>query len=176
MSFLKNKRESEVINDLIIAELDPYEDKRGHIWTLFDQDDWNTNFVEDKLSISSKNILRGLHGDKTTDKLISCLSGSFFLVIVDARHQSPTYGNIETFIIDDKKPKLIFVPAGCLNGHLCLTKQCIFWYKWSKHYEGPENQVTCKWNDKKLNIEWPCNEPILSERDNNGTNFERIEL
>jgi dTDP-4-dehydrorhamnose 3,5-epimerase len=176
VSFLKNKQESTRIKGLSTAELCPFEDNRGHIWTLFDQNDWHTGFVEDKLSISSKNVLRGLHGDKTTDKLISCLAGSFFLAVVDARLQSPTYGNIEVFVVDDKNPKLIFVPAGCLNGHLCLTKQCIFWYKWSEHYKDPENQVTCKWNDEQLNIDWPCKEPILSKRDSSGIDFEKIKL
>ena len=176
MSFLKNKKQSNIISNLIIADLDPYYDERGAIWTLFDQKDWDTAFLEDKLSISSENVLRGLHGDKSTHKLISCLSGKFFLVIADAREDSDTYGNVVSLIIDSESPKTIFVPAGCLNGHLSLTKQCIFWYKWSENYRGPESQVTCKWDDKKLDIDWPCKNPILSERDKNGLDFEEIKL
>ena len=176
MSFLKNKKCSNQINGLVETELDPYHDNRGEIWTLFNHRDWPAQFLEDKISISCKNVLRGLHGDHTTHKLISCLSGEFYLAVADARPSSPTYGNIETFIVSSNQPKLIFVPAGCLNGHLSLTKQCIFWYKWSENYKGPQNQVTCKCNDKKLNINWPCTDPILSERDKNGLNFEEIKL
>ena len=176
MSYLKNKKESKLIENLIVVELDPFEDGRGQIWTLFNKEDWDTKFVEDKISISRKNVLRGLHGDKTTWKLIGCLGGSFFLAVTDAREGSVTYGNTETFILDAQTPKLVLVPAGCLNGHLCLTEQCIFWYKWSDYYNGPENQVTIKWDDKDLNINWPCNNPIISERDMEGSNFKGLTL
>jgi len=57
------------------------------------------------------------------------------------------------------------VPAGFLNGHLCLSKKCLFFYKWSEKYSGPENQISIKWDDPTLNIEWPVNNPILSARD-----------
>ena len=176
MSFITNKKRSQHINGLITAELDIYCDDRGQIWTIFDQEDWNNEFLEDKISISSKHVLRGLHGDSTTHKLIACLNGKFFLAVADARINSNTHGNVETFIVDSENPKVVFVPAGCLNGHLSLTKQCIFWYKWSENYRGPENQVTCRWDDKKLDVDWPCKNPILSERDKNGLDFEKIKL
>ena len=174
MSFYKTRKKSKEIKDLQTIELEPFFDYRGEIRTLFDQDDWEQTFVEDKVSISHKNVLRGLHGDDNTHKLISCLGGSFFLAVADARIDSKTFGNIETFILDDSNPKLIFVPAGCLNGHLSLTDRCVFWYKWSEKYKEPEKQVTCMWNDEKLNIPWPCQKPILSERDKNGTKFKGI--
>ena len=176
MSFIKNKKESKLIEGLIEAELEPFRDNRGDIWTLYDQDDWSLEFVEDKISISKKNVLRGLHGDSLVCKLIGCLNGSLFLAVADARKSSSTYGNVQTFVLDEKIPKSILVPAGCLNGHLSLSKQCVFWYKWSSHYDGPENQTTVKWNDEDLNIDWPCKEPILSERDKNGVLFKGIEL
>ncbi len=176
MSFIKNRKELSSIEGLIEVELEPYEDNRGYIWTLYNQKDWFIKFVEDKISISKKRVLRGLHGDSLTHKLIGCLSGSFFLVVVDARKNSNTYGNIQTFTLDEKTPRLILIPAGCLNGHQCLTNQCIFWYKWSKNYNGPESQVTCIWNDKDLNIKWPLDNPILSDRDTNGVEFERITI
>ena len=176
ISFLKKKKKSKLIEGLIVAELDTFRDVRGEIWTLFNKEDWKTEFLEDKISISNKNVLRGLHGDKTTWKLIGCLGGSFFLTVVDARENSATYGNVETFILDSQTPKLILVPSGCLNGHLCLSEQCIFWYKWSDYYKGPEKQVTIKWNDKDLNINWPCEKPIISERDMEGLNFKGLKL
>jgi dTDP-4-dehydrorhamnose 3,5-epimerase len=172
----KNKEESQTIKDLVVADLDPFEDDRGQIWTLYNTQDWNMRFVEDKISISTHNVLRGLHGDKTTWKLIGCLNGSFFLAVVDGRENSPTYGNIETFTLSAQKPQLILVPAGCLNGHLCLTDQCIFWYKWSEYYNGPKNQVTIRWDDKDININWPYSNPIISERDTNGIDFKGLKL
>jgi len=174
MSFVKSRTASEKINGVQIVELDPFYDERGEIWTLFEEESWETKFVEDKISISHKGVIRGLHGDSHISKLISCLSGSLFLAIVDARKESPTYGAVEEFIINEEAPKLIFVPSGCLNGHQCLTEKCIFWYKWSDKYNGIENQVTCRWNDELLGINWPIKEPVLSNRDLNGKQFKDI--
>lgn len=176
MSFVKSRTKSELINGVEIVELDPFYDERGEIWTLFEQQNWETKFVEDKISVSYKGVIRGLHGDSYISKLISCLSGSLFLSVVDARRDSPTYGAIEEFILNEKSPRLVFVPFGCLNGHQCLTEKCIFWYKWSDNYNGADNQATCRWNDETLKINWPIKNPILSNRDLNGKDFNQIML
>ena len=126
-----------------------------------------SKFVEDKISFSKKSVLRGLHGDEETYKLISCIYGDIFLAIADMRVDNRTLKHTKTFYLSDKKPTMILVPPGCVNGHLCLSKECIFFYKWSKKYTGPEEQITVRWNDPSLNIPWPIEDPILSERDRN---------
>jgi dTDP-4-dehydrorhamnose 3,5-epimerase len=59
----------------------------------------------------------------------------------------------------------ILVPAGCANGHLCLSERCIFSYKQSELYTGADKQFTVRWNDPKAGIWWPIKDPLLSERD-----------
>jgi len=175
MRFIKNHLDTK-ISGVYTGEYDIFSDHRGEIWTVHSEEKYLARFVEDKITVSSKNVLRGLHGDKETDKLISCLHGKIQLVVVDAREKSPTRGTVETFYLSDEKPSYVFVPAGCLNGHLCLSEKCVFWYKWSQKYGGVSSQKTVMWNDKELQIDWKCNQPILSKRDQNGSLFKEVKI
>ena len=83
------------------------------------------------------------------------------------RKDSSSYLKHETFSISEKNRKQILIPAGCANGHLCLTEKCIFSYKQSQYYSGAQNQFTVRWDDPSLNIFWPIKHKIISERDSN---------
>lgn len=124
-------------------------------------------FVEDDISVSKKDVLRGLHGDEKTWKLIQCLLGDIYVVVVDMRRDSPTYRNWESFSVNEKNRHQILIPAGCANGHLCLTERCIFSYKQSQLYSGMENQFTVRWDDPSLGLWWPVRHPLVSQRDSN---------
>tara|TARA_R100001086_G_scaffold68954_1_gene32769 strand:+ start:370 stop:900 length:531 start_codon:yes stop_codon:yes gene_type:complete len=173
---IKEKYVSSNIKDLYVLELDTFQDVRGEIWTIFSNEHSNLNYVADKVTISRFGVLRGFHGDSHTAKLITCLSGQFQLAAADLRADSETYGNVETFLISDNKPSVVFVPAGCVNAHLCLSDKCVFHYKWSKDYNGPDSQVTVAWNDPDLSVDWVINNPILSKRDQNGVSYKQIKL
>lgn len=123
-------------------------------------------FKEDDISISHKHVLRGLHGDKVTWKLIQCLYGEVFFALVDNNPESPTYLKTEQYILNDTNRLQILVPPSFVNGYLCLTDKCIFSYKQTESYTGMGNQVALRWNDPKLAIPWPVAEPVLSTRDN----------
>ena len=71
---------------------------------------------------------------------------------------------------------MVLVPAGCLNGHLCLSDKCIFFYKWSEKYKQPDDQITVLWNDPELNISWPTDTPVLSERDRRAKILREMEI
>lgn len=176
MQTIKEKYVSSNIKDLYVLELDTFQDVRGEIWTIFSNEHSNLNYVADKVTISRFGVLRGFHGDSHTAKLITCLSGQFQLAVADLRADSETYGNVETFLISDNKPSVVFVPAGCVNAHLCLSDKCVFHYKWSKDYNGPDSQVTVAWNDPDLSIDWVISNPILSKRDQNGVSYKQIKL
>ena len=165
MYFVESIDSSEKIEGLMKLNLDTFSDFRGDIWTLYTDCDFLPNFVEDKISVSKKHVLRGLHGDSYIDKLITCVHGEIQLAVLDLRKDSPTYGNTEMFLLSDKTGEAIFVPAGCVNGHLCLSEKCIFYYKWSRPYNGAEKQVTIKWDDPSLNLNWKIKSPFLSTRD-----------
>ncbi len=176
MNIIKKITDSKKIDGVSKIDLDTFRDNRGEIWTLYSKEYCDYEFVADKITISRFGVLRGFHGDPHTAKLISCLSGQFQLAIVDTRKESPTYGNTEEYLISDNEPSVVVVPAGCVNAHLCLSDKCVFYYKWSKEYNGPDSQVTISWDDPDIDVSWAIENPILSERDKNGSKLKDILL
>ena len=100
------------IDGLLEIWLDPYYDNRGEIWSIHEKCELFPEFVEDKVTVSRKGVLRGLHGDFKTHKLITCLHGELFLAVVDMRKDSPQYKKSVTFKLSQEQPKMILVPAG----------------------------------------------------------------
>jgi len=144
-----------------------FEDFRGELYTLFKQENSNLTFNHDKVSVSRKNVLRGLHGDSKSWKHISCLAGKVLLVVVDNRKESENYLKWDSIILSSKNRKSVLIPPMFANGHLILSDEATFFYKWSYKGKYPDvkDQFTLKWNDPKLNIHWPISTPILSKRD-----------
>jgi len=149
---------------------DSFEDYRGELYTLYKQEDFNLVFNHDKVSISRKNVLRGLHGDDKSWKLISCLAGEVYLVVVDYRPESPNYLKWDSIILTCKNKKSILIPPRFANGHLVLSNKATFFYKWSYLGEYPDvkDQFTLKWDDPNIGIDWPILNPIMSKRDKFG--------
>ncbi|WP_440913827.1 dTDP-4-dehydrorhamnose 3,5-epimerase [Candidatus Pelagibacter sp.] len=146
-----------------------FKDNRGTLWTS-----WLKNkklklvFNHDKFSISKKKVLRGLHYDNKTWKLISCVYGRVFFVVVDCRKNSKNYLKTFSVILNSKENIQILVPPNFANGHLCLSKECVFHYKLSYrgNYSDVNSQKVLKWNDTRLDIKWPIKKDIvLSNRD-----------
>lgn len=172
---------SKRIHNLSIIKPDVFYDFRGEYVETFnietyqfkDDDGQPIRFVEDDISMSRQHVLRGLHGDSKTWKLIQCLMGEFYYIVVDMRKQSPTYLNWEAFTLNEKNRMQVLVPAGCANGHLVMSDRCIFSYKQSQLYSGMQNQFTVRWNDPKLTIFWPVQHPILSERDSQAIDIDQ---
>jgi len=156
-----------IFPEVKIHQPDSFEDFRGELYTFHKENDYNLNFNHDKVSISRKNTLRGLHGDNKSWKLVTCLAGEIYLVIVDNRPNSPNYLKWDWEILTSKNRKQVLIPPMFANGHFILSKEATFFYKWSYpgKYPDVEDQFTLKWNDPKLNITWPNSNPILSSRD-----------
>src|SRR3972149_4649098 len=160
------------LQGVLLLKLDVFEDFRGeYIETynekLYVENGVDIRFVQDDISVSTKNVLRGIHGDTETWKLISCLYGKFYLIVVNCDTVSENFGKWQSFILSDRNRYQVLVPPKYGNGHLVLSDQAIFHYKQSTYYN-PSNQFTFKWNDPKLNIWWPVKNPILSQRDEGG--------
>jgi dTDP-4-dehydrorhamnose 3,5-epimerase len=150
-------------------ELTSFEDHRGsYIETynknFFSENGINIEFLQDDISVSKKNVLRGIHGDQKTWKLISCLHGEFQLIIVNNDSKSREYKKWESFDLSFKNKLQILVPPKFGNGHLVLSNECIFHYKQNTNYER-DGQFTIKWNDPLFGFKWKITNPILSERD-----------
>lgn len=131
---------------------------------LFQRAGINIDFVQDDFSVSSRGVLRGIHGDNRTWKLVSCLWGRFYLVVVDARTESEHFGKWTSFNLSSTNRTQVLIPPGFGNGHLVLSDEAIFHYKQSTEYNRSE-QFTILWNDPKFGIWWPTTSPILSRRD-----------
>ena len=167
MGILKTK-----MNGVVLIKLDAFEDHRGEYVEIYNKDLYKKNgididFIQDDISVSSQNVLRGIHGDEKTWKLISCLYGKFYLVVVNCDKKSKKFGQWQSFILSDRNKHQILVPPKYGNGHLVLSDKAIFHYKQSTYYD-PSRQFTYKWNDPKFNIRWPVKNPILSQRDKVG--------
>jgi len=144
-----------------------FTDYRGDLWTTWKKGEIPLEFNHDKVSTSRKNVLRGIHGDFKAHKLITCLYGELYFVMVDNRKDSETYSQWRGMILDDKTRYQVLLPPGVGNGFLVLSEHSVFSYKWSYPGEYPdvEDQFTIKWNDERLNIDWPISNPILQQRD-----------
>lgn len=158
------------LKGVLLIEPDIFKDFRGHYietynGKLYKEKGVTAKFVQDDISVSKKNVLRGIHGDQKTWKLISCLRGKFILVVVNCDVSSKDYLKWESFVLSDKNRYQILVPPKYGNAHLVLSDITIFHYKQSTYYKGSKNQFTYKWNDPRLNIPWPVKNPILSKRD-----------
>ena len=164
-----NKYESEVLSEIKVLTPTTFEDHRGEMWTNWDDDMPMGNLRISKFTRSRKNVLRGLHGDKVTWKNITCVWGEIYLVVVDNRPDSKTYREWDSFVLSERNHLSVLVPAGFVNGHLCLSDECLFHYTQSypKEYVDWMDQDTIKWNDERIGINWPIavKSPILSERD-----------
>lgn len=129
----------------------------------------DVHFVRDAISTSTKNVLRGIHCDDKTWKLIQCLQGRIYFVVVDMRQESPTFLQWESFTLTDDDRLQVLVPPQFGNGHLVLSDQCIFHYKMSEYYDPGEEKIL-RWDDPRANIDWPIRNPILSVKDSLGYN------
>ena len=155
------------IKDVKVYEPDVFTDYRGDLWTLWDGSRFDLRFNHDKVSTSRRNVLRGIHGDNKSWKLVTCLYGELYFVIVDNRPDSETFGKWDWLILDDRSRKQVLIPPGVGNGFVVLSHKSVFHYKWSYFGEYPDvdQQFTIKWNDSRVNIDWPIQNPILQLRD-----------
>lgn len=146
-----------------------FEDFRGTYVETYNESLYNNNgvevnFIQDDISRSRKNVLRGIHGDGSTWKLVSCLYGSFYLIVINNDEKSAEYKKWTSFTLSDQNKYQILIPPKFGNGHLVLSEEAIFHYKQNSNYDR-KSQFTIKWNDPSLNFWWPINNPITSIRD-----------
>ena len=160
------------LEKVLLIQMENHEDHRGEYVETYNEKLYKDkgieiDFVQDDYSWSLKHVLRGLHGDDKTWKLISCPYGKFYLVVVDLEEASPTYKQWEAFVLSNRNKKQVLIPPNHANGHLILSAMAIFQYKQSEYYD-PKSQFSYRWNDLKFGISWPVKNPILSKRDEQG--------
>ena len=149
-----------------------FEDFRGmnvetYNTALYKEAGINVDFIHDAVSVSSQNVLRGFHGDSITWKLISCLFGKVYFVVLNWDEASPQYMRWESHILSAENHVQILVTPRLGNAHVVLSEHAVFSYKQSAYYNRA-GQFTVPWNDQRLKIWWPVKNPLLSERDEKG--------
>ena len=162
--------------DLFIYKKDTYKDNRGYFRELFIEKNFKNKFPFDIMSLSKKNVLRGLHLQMINPqgKLLTVIRGKMLDVAVDCRKKSKTYGKHFSIILSEKNNMSLFVPKGFAHGFCSLEDNTILHYKCTK-YRSAKSEVGILWNDPELKIKWPTKKVIISKKDKNNLNFSEFE-
>lgn len=168
------------IPDIKIIEPTVFGDERGFFMETFRTELFNQHcgehpFVQENHSKSKQGILRGLHyqTENTQGKLVRVVSGEVFDVAVDMRRTSPTFGQWVGVLLSADNKRQLWVPAGFAHGFYVTSQEAEFVYKCTDYYN-PQAEVSVKWDDAEIGIEWPlvdAQPPSLSEKDKNGLTF-----
>ena len=152
-----------------------HQDKRGYLRELILEKLIKRNFKFQILSVSKKNVLRGLHFQvkRPQGKLISVLKGEIFDVAVDLRKNSKTYGKYFSIKLSDKNCTSVFIPPGFAHGFLTLKKENIICYSCTE-YRSPKDERSLKYNDPRIKIKWPVKKLNISIKDKNAKSFDEL--
>lgn len=160
------------LDGVVALEPSVHGDERGFLVETFSEPAWGElgitgPFVQENHSRSTrKGTLRGLHfqTEPGQAKLVRCLRGAIFDVAVDLRRRSPTYGQWEGHLLDDERHRQLWVPVGFAHGFQVLSETADVAYKLTSLYD-PATEAGIAWDDPDVGVEWPLDEPLLSERD-----------
>jgi dTDP-4-dehydrorhamnose 3,5-epimerase len=167
------------IEGVIVIEPTIHADNRGCFFESFNKEAYSElfgeklDFEQDNVSVSKKNVLRGLHFQSPPyeqGKLVAVLKGSVLDVAVDIRSNSKTYGKHVSVILSEANRMQLWIPPGFAHGFVALEDDTVFSYKCTKGY-AMRNEGSLRWNDPDLNIDWKVIHPILSEKDKEAACF-----
>jgi dTDP-4-dehydrorhamnose 3,5-epimerase len=170
MEFIPTK-----LKDAYLIKPRVFQDPRGFFLEsyskkIFAENGIDIEFVQDNHSMSAKKgVLRGLHFQNPSfsqAKLVRVTRGKVYDVIVDLRKNSETFGSWQGFELSAENFMMLFVPRGFAHGFITLEDNTEFQYKCDNYYS-PESESGIIWNDPELDIDWPVNNPTLSEKDKN---------
>ena len=167
------------IKDLKIIQINNFEDARGSFketWNIKNMAFIKQPFVQDNESISKKNVIRGLHFQNppyAQGKLVRVTYGAVIDVAVDLRKTSKTYGEYFSIELNDTNNLLFWIPPGFAHGFLCLKDKTVFNYKCTNYYNKNSEQCII-WDDKDININWPVQKPIISDKDLKGIKLQNF--
>lgn len=159
------------LKDVLIIEPKVFKDTRGFFMETYHQDRYikggiNGSFVQDNLSYSVKGTVRGLHYQirHPQAKLVQVIAGEIFDVAVDIRHASPTFGQWTGIHLSDQNKRQLFIPEGFAHGFCVMSDTALFSYKCSDFYHA-DDEGGILWSDPDIAIDWPVEDPIISEKD-----------
>jgi dTDP-4-dehydrorhamnose 3,5-epimerase len=161
------------------VELEKHGDERGFFARLFCEKEllniglnFNLSQANDSFS-ADKGTLRGMHyqkGNFSETKIIRCLKGSIYDVVIDLRPSSGSYLSWEGFHLDERNRSMVVVPKGCAHGFITLEENTEVFYLVDAMY-APQYEAGVRWNDPLFNIKWPIAPMVISEKDQNWEEF-----
>ncbi|MGH1472181.1 MAG: dTDP-4-dehydrorhamnose 3,5-epimerase [Cellvibrionaceae bacterium] len=169
------------ISDVKIIEPVVFGDQRGFFLETFQADRYKKQagielpFVQDNHSRSGQYVLRGLHFQKTKPqgKLVRVTRGEVFDVSVDIRPDSKTFKQWVGVHLSEDNYRQLWVPPGLAHGFVVLSESADFEYKCTDYYD-PSDEVCLHWQDPEISIEWPVENPLLSEKDRKGLSLKDV--
>ena len=168
------------IDGLVLVQPKVIADDRGFFFETYRRNEYaalgiDVEFVQDNHSRSAHGTIRALHFQLRPGqaKLIRCARGSVYDVAVDLRKESPTYGQHETFVLTDKNAQQVFIPVGFAHGFCVTSEEADVAYKVSSYYEG-QTERGIAWDDPAIGVQWPVDEPLVSDRDRANPRLEEI--
>jgi dTDP-4-dehydrorhamnose 3,5-epimerase len=166
------------LSGFLIIEPDPIIDERGFFMEVYRTDTFAehgipTEFVQENHSSSSARVLRGLHfqWEPKLGKLIRVIRGKAFAVAVDIRPDSPTLGQWSGIELSYENKKQVWAPSGFATGFCVIGKNADMEYHYTALYNS-KGESNILWNDPKIDIDWPIENPIVSPRDSNAQTLE----
>lgn len=161
------------LEGVLVIEPQVFNDKRGFFMETFHHKRYrehgiNRTFVQDNLSYSVQDTLRGLHFQvrHSQAKLIQVVTGEIFDVAVDIRSGSPSFGQWVGIRLSGNNRRQIYIPEGFAHGFCVLSESAHCLYKCSDFY-APDDERGILWSDPAIGIDWPIEEPIVSDKDGN---------
>jgi len=170
------------INGVFEITLSLISDHRGFFMRAFDLNEFNKYgmnkmWVQENHSRSSQQgILRGLHFQfppYAETKMVRCIRGKILDVFVDLRKDSRTFGQWDSLELSEENKKMVFIPRGFAHGFCTLTDESEVLYKVDNYY-APEYEGGLLWNDPDIGIDWPLEDPILSDKDRQNMKLEEL--
>ena len=159
------------LDGLAVIEPTVHTDARGYFYESYHQDKFrelglDLHFVQDNQSRSNRGVLRGLHAQlrHPQGKLVRALVGEIFDVAVDLRPTSPTFGRWDSIVLSEENKLLLWIPPGFAHGFCALSDVAELSYKCTVTYD-QQDEIGVRWDDPDLAIDWPLENPILSEKD-----------
>lgn len=157
--------------EVFLVVPDVFPDERGFFKEVFSASKYEKSgmrgpFVQDNFSFSRRGVLRGMHYDLRMAKLVQCVDGAIYDVVVDMREDSPAYKQWDAFELSSENHLQVYIPAGFAHGFYVLSDRALVLYKQTAQYD-PAHERAVSWRDPSLGIKWPLEdgEPILSAKD-----------
>jgi len=160
------------LKDLFVIKNKSFKDKRGYFKEILREKEIKKKFPFLVMSYSKKNVIRGLHlqNKKSQGKFVSVIKGRIYDLVLDLRKNSNTYGKYFSIILSEKNSKSLYIPPGFAHGFCALDKENYIIYNCT-NYRHKKSEIGIQYNDNQLNIKWPTNKPIVSDKDKKNLSF-----